>query len=89
MSYFPTLEEIAGLGLQAVPEEDCFRLSRTSLVSGRTGEVDLFNDEGHAVVAEWLFAGENSDLHGWITCEDYESLKHACETAFDVIAEGR
>jgi hypothetical protein len=96
MSYYPTLEEIDRLGFTQVADEagePMLYLDKTSTVTGRAGTVELVKDEGHAVLVEWLGALPTTpaidNLHGWTTCTCYEHLEHACNTAFDVIAEGR
>lgn len=95
MSYYPTSQEIEQLGFIPDWDEDeqmnVFTLNKTSAVSGRGGTIELVNDEGHAVLVEWLVGlhQEVGGLHAFTTCSCYEELENACNTAFDIIAEGR
>lgn len=93
-SWYPTSEEIERLGFMPYVDEEgqpTLYLDKASAISGRSGQVELVNDEGRAVLTEWLGGMSQglTGLHGWTTCTCYEQLEHACNTAFDEIAEGR
>jgi hypothetical protein len=83
MAYFPTFDEMASLGFVQGLDEDGDEL--IYLVKGPGRTLTLEDDEGWAVVSEWLPDG----LHGWVTCGSFEDLQYAVEKAFDVLAEGR
>lgn len=83
MSYYPTHDEIASLGFLQGLDEDGNEL--IYLIKGPGCTLVLDNDEGWAVVTEWLPDG----IHAWVTCGSFEDLRYAVESAFDVLAEGR
>lgn len=80
--YWPTPEEIARLGFTTVTDDHGYDIIYIGKGPGRC--LELINDEGAAVATEWL----EGEIHAWTTCENYESLEHACNTAFDTIADG-
>lgn len=83
MSYFPTSDEMARLGFTQGTDEDGDEIIYISKASGCT--LYLENDEGWAVVTEWLPDGP----HGWVTCGSFADLQFAVTDAFTVLAEGR
>lgn len=83
MSYYPTRDEITSLGLQCGLNEEGGEL--IYLLKGVGRILTLDNDEGWAVVTEWLPDG----IHAWVTCDSLEDLRYAVERAFEVLAEGR
>lgn len=83
MSYYPTYDESTSLGFLHGLDEDGDEL--VYLIKGESCTLTLENDEGWAVVTEWLPDGP----HAWVTCGRFEDLRYAVEHAFEVLAEGR
>ena len=83
MSYFPTHDEISSLGFLQAVDENGDELIYLERGSGCT--LTLENDEGWAVVMEWLPDG----IHAWVTCGSFADLQFAVDKAFEVLAEGR
>jgi hypothetical protein len=83
MSYYPTSQELETLGFEQGFDEDGNEIIYLMKEPGCV--LTLENDEGWAVVTEWLSDG----IHGWVTCGSFEDMKYAVEKAFEVLAEGR
>jgi len=83
MSYYPTGQEIEQLGFKQGLSEEGGEILYLIKSPGCT--LTLENDEGWAVVMEWLPDG----IHAWVTCGSFEDLRYAIEQAFEVLAEGR
>ena len=81
--YYPTDEELARLGFLYGLNEDGEEIIYIN--KGPQCNLTLEDDEGRAVVTEWLPDG----VHAWTTCESYEELRHTVEHAFEVLATGR
>lgn len=83
MPYIPTDEEVISLGfktgLNAYEEEVLY------LAKGPDCFLTLEDDEGWAVVTEWLHDGP----HAWVTCGSFADLQFAVGDAFKVLASGR
>lgn len=81
--YYPTDEEIARLGFLYGLNEDGEEI--IYITKEPQCNLTLEDDEGRAMVTEWLPDG----VHAWITCESYEELRHTVEHAFEVLVTGR
>lgn len=83
MAYYPTHDEMSSLGFIQGLDEDGYEL--IYLIKGPGCTLTLDDDDGRAVVTEWLPDG----VHAWTTCENHEDLCHTVKHAFEVLAEGR
>lgn len=83
MSYYPTYDELNSLGFVQGLDEDGDEI--TYLIKGPGCTLTLEDDEGWAVVTEWLHDGP----HAWVTCGSFADLQFAVGDAFKVLASGR